>query len=1092
MSRLRYILLLISLLCFCAEVQAQLIPPLGLPYINNFSNKEYNAHPQNYAITCDARDFIYVANNHGVLEYNGRQWELIRTMKGSAVRSLSADESGKMYVGAQGEFGYLAIDSIGRTHFVDLSEGLAKEHRVFTDVWQTFATPDGVYFITIDKVFRYNADKSFKVWSFEEPLLQQPGFYSNGNLFVNQRGTGLLRLVDGDFKMVKGGREFANERIYMMEEMGDNEVLIGTRSRGLYRFDGERIRLFMSEIDDYLTDNQISGGAKLTNGIYAIGTLRGGVVLINKDGELLNIVNRASDLQDNTVRDAVLDQQNGLWLATSSGVSRVEVFSPFTYFTEEVGLRGEIHDVVRHNGNIFVGTSQGLFEMELPEKSEFNDRERNYHASFKEYPDLAVDCKDLEEVFGQMLIATSAGLFTIDDSMDLQLLYDGNVNVIYQQPGSNRVWLGLTNGIALLKYANGTWREIGKAESFDYPITSIIEGPDYLWIATAFQGVIQAPADISLEELPALRPYTATNGLPNERNIRMYLLERDMIFATEKGLYKYTGNKNFEPANLFGTDKASNDLHVQSLLTDNTSSIYTPNGQSKIYMVTKEGKGIARPTDKGYFVFDKKPLNRIPDPNISRIYNDPAGKYIWLCGAESLVQYNKTIEPSKHDDFPTLLTQVKLTATDSLLLDGAIATMSTMGGPRLPYRQNAIRFEFTSPSYERQGATQYQFTLDGSDKVWSEWTEETRKDYTNLPEGNFVFRVRSRDVYGNVGEQASYAFTILTPIYRTVGAYIFYVVALVLIVWGILAFRSRELRKEKEKLASLVKERTQELEKSLVDLKAAQDKMVAQQKLASLGQLTAGIAHEIKNPLNFVNNFSELSVELIEEIKDEILTDDSLDDKAKIEEVEEILTDIESNCKKIAEHGKRADNIVKNMLMHSRKENAETESVNINELFEESISFAYRGARGKNKDVQVVIEKRFDDNLGEMSLIKQDVSRVLLNIANNAFYAAYKHKMQNEAIEPKVIFTTKKEVDKAVLTICDNGTGIAKPDLEKIFEPFFTTKPTGEGTGLGLSLSFDIIVKGHGGSIDVDSKVNEFTEFMITLPLQQQPTQGDD
>ena len=276
--------------------------------------------------------------------------------------------------------------------------------------------------------------------------------------------------------------------------------------------------------------------------------------------------------------------------------------------------------------------------------------------------------------------------------------------------------------------------------------------------------------------------------------------------------------------------------------------------------------------------------------------------------------------------------------------------------------------------------------------------------------------------------------------------------------------------------------RTRELGKSLEDLRTTQDRLVQTQKLASLGQLTAGIAHEIKNPLNFVNNFSGVSTELIDELR-EALGRMTGDDKTR-REIAELTDTLRDNLDKIVQHGKRADAIVKNMLLHSREGSGEHRLVDANALVEESLNLAYHGARAEKQGFKINMERSFDPAAGQVDVFPQEITRALLNLISNGFYAATKRKEQSnsDAYEPTLTATTKNLGEKVEIRIRDNGVGIPPEVKEKMFNPFFTTKPAGEGTGLGLSITHDIIVKQHSGSIEVDTQPGEFTEVRIVLP----------
>ncbi len=283
---------------------------------------------------------------------------------------------------------------------------------------------------------------------------------------------------------------------------------------------------------------------------------------------------------------------------------------------------------------------------------------------------------------------------------------------------------------------------------------------------------------------------------------------------------------------------------------------------------------------------------------------------------------------------------------------------------------------------------------------------------------------------------------------------------------------------ELEQKRNDVEKTNEALKNSLNELKAAQAQLIQAEKMASLGELTAGIAHEIQNPLNFVNNFSEVSKELLEEMMEEIENGDT-------EEATSIANDVIQNLEKILHHGKRADGIVKGMLQHSRKNSGEKEETDINSLVDEYLRLAYHGFRAKDKSFNVTLETEFDDSIGKIVVVPQDIGRVILNLITNAFYAVTEKKSStsDESYQPIVSVSTKKQGKNIKISVSDNGNGIPSKVIDKIFQLFFTTKPTGQGTGLGLSLSYDI-VKSHGGELQVSTREGEGTSFVISVPIQ--------
>jgi signal transduction histidine kinase/ligand-binding sensor domain-containing protein len=395
----------------------------------------------------------------------------------------------------------------------------------------------------------------------------------------------------------------------------------------------------------------------------------------------------------------------------------------------------------------------------------------------------------------------------------------------------------------------------------------------------------------------------------------------------------------------------------------------------------------------------------------------------------------------------------------------------------LKYDQSVFTFEFSNFDFINPENYVYAYKLDGVDKDWNNVNNRKSATYTSLSPGKYLFHLKAANHKGVWSDKETIAWIIISPPWwRTWWAYASYAILIILAITAYNRYRSRQLRKENVRLEENVLLRTNELQKSLHELKSTQAQLIQSEKMASLGELTAGIAHEIQNPLNFVNNFSEVNTEMVDEATEEI-------DKGNYDEVKIILHDIKDNSEKINHHGKRADAIVKGMLQHSQKSTGVKEAININALCDEYLRLAYHGLKAKDKNFNVTMQTNFDSNIGKVNIVPQDVGRVLLNLFNNAFYATNeKKKTADENYQPTVSVQTKKISNKVEIKVSDNGNGISQKIVDKIFQPFFTTKPTGEGTGLGLSLSYDII-KAHGGDIKVETKENEGTTFILNLPI---------
>lgn len=433
-----------------------------------------------------------------------------------------------------------------------------------------------------------------------------------------------------------------------------------------------------------------------------------------------------------------------------------------------------------------------------------------------------------------------------------------------------------------------------------------------------------------------------------------------------------------------------------------------------------------------------------------------------------------------------LLNDTTAAATDYSLKQDAWGKSAEIS---LNHDQNTFSINFFGIDYACPGELRYFFQLGGLDKTWHASGQDHKAYYFSIPPGHYVFHAMAINAEGNRGEK-TLIIVIHPPWWRTWWAYGIYLFAFLLFSFFMNRFiRGRIIEKEKAKTRQREFEQAKEIEKAYHELKRTQAQLIQSEKMASLGELTAGIAHEIQNPLNFVNNFSEINKELLDETHEAVKAGNSA-------EVENLLITLKENEEKISQHGKRADSIVKGMLQHSRSASGQKEPVDINALADEYLRLAYHGLRSKDKTFNATLNTDFDPSIGKINIIPQDIGRVLLNLYNNAFYAvAEKSKTSGTDYKPTINVVTRPIPPPGghrgafvEIKVSDNGSGIPKKIMDKIFQPFFTTKPTGQGTGLGLSISYDII-KAHGGEIRVDSSPDEGptetgtgTTFILLLP----------
>lgn len=490
--------------------------------------------------------------------------------------------------------------------------------------------------------------------------------------------------------------------------------------------------------------------------------------------------------------------------------------------------------------------------------------------------------------------------------------------------------------------------------------------------------------------------------------------------------------------------------------------------QNRIWVSTEQGLALFQPKTGTFRTYDESdglPIVQFTANCLSM------GDHRLLFGSpDGCLAFNPDdLQPNQHLS-PVFVTDLTVNGEERLLPTNRI---------ELSHDENILTFRFATLNYRSSAKNRYRYQLSGLDDRWHGARRVRTARYTSLPPGEYVFRVQGANEEGLWNQQpTSLTVIIHPPWWRTWWAYSIYGLLLLGGIWAFIRYRSRVLRRENRRLEETVTHRTIQLQQSLDDLRATQNQLVQKEKMASLGELTAGIAHEIQNPLNFVNNFSEVSAELTDELEEEL-------DKGDTHNAQTLVGELRKNLKKISHHGNRAASIVKGMLAHSRNVIGEKQPTNLNTLCNESLSLAYQSYQGRVPGFTCHLVTDFEPNLDTIALISQDIARVLENLFTNAFYAVQQQAdslKREEAYVPTIWVSTRQTAASVVIVVSDNGSGIPEATKDKIFQPFFTTKPTGEGTGLGLSLSYDTITKGHRGTLTVESIEGKGTTFTINLP----------
>ena len=1066
------------LFLFQIEAISQSNPELGFPLITNYSPKTYKGHGQVWGVIQSDNGVMYFGTSAGITEYDGVNWRKIGisgTEGTQTIRAFEKDSNGQIYFGGGENFGYLQTDSFGNTEAVSLAGLVPDEFKDFSDIRSVQIIGDFIYIQSREYLFRFEAnsekaDRGIKIWKADTFFSYSINF--GDELYLFQPDKGLYKFNDDKIEFVSESASLSSTRIYIMlplpeDQFGKGQYLVGTSNDGFYRYTGKEFVRFKTDIDPLIFDNFLYRGLLLPDGNFLVLVIGEGVFILSPEGRLLQKITYSSGLQDQSVYWPYLDTSGMLWLGLDNGISKVELSSSITTFSKQSGLKTGVLSIDRMGGNLFIGTPIGISVLNK-EKRVFDTGEFGG----------AVQVFDMLKKGENLIFPVMNGMAVLNKDLELDYKYEDDRYLAFAFLDSkflkNRIFVGNSFGLSVLKLSeNGdVWEREGYFPGNFFEIWTLAESKEgEIWagtqsgIAYKITPVIDEKGDFDFEnsKVEIFGQETgrkAGNGIIYGNAGKVYAL-------SEQGLSSYNPESgNFEMDSTFG------EIKIDFSSTDNFSMVEDKKG--RVWITIKNRIRLATPLPSGGYKLEDDLFNAYPWEDITTIYPEEDGT-VWVGSGDGLVRMEEKGANKIQKEFSTLLRQA-ITKTDTLSLDSG-------EGISLKQSNNSLRFMYAAPFFEQEDRTVYQTYLEGFDPDWTDWGDNSYKEYTNLATGTYTFRVRAKNLYNVISKEATYTFTILPPWYATWWAFLLYVLCFVGIGYLVyLTQKKRLIAKERERSRERELAQAKEIEKAYENLKATQEQLIQQEKLASLGQLTAGIAHEIKNPLNFVNNFSELSMEYVDEISESV---GKLEENETTEDIKSLLGDVKGNLAKILQHGSRADGIVRSMLMHSRGGKGIKELTDLNELIKEYVNLAFHGMRANKNPINVDIKVQLEEGLPKVMLNPEDFSRVILNLCKNAFDAMRdKTEALGKDYLPKLSVSTKNLDDSVMVVVEDNGPGVADNIKDKLLMPFFTTKKGTEGTGLGLSITNDI-VKDHDGVLEIDSQVGEYTRFIILIPKIQ-------
>ena len=837
----------LSLIIYLLSLSTLLVGQInknGNPFIRNYDPMEYNASEQNWSVIQDHRGVMYFGNgDRGVLEFDGQTWRNI-PVPNNIVQSLAINDEGTIFVGGNGELGYLAPDRTGLMQYHTLTHLIDPANLDFSDVYKTYTLDNKVFFGTFSRLYVYDNDtiKTFRHKTDVSPFF---GFLVGEDYYWGTYSGGLYKMEGDSLTIAPGGEHFIHNRITTMLPYDEDHLIIGTLYDGIYlyhtRSGNTSDELFSVNAQNYFKQNGLYDGDALNDGNFAFATMNGGAVITDNQGNIKNILTLETGLNDNQITHIYNNNLDGkespLWLTMlNQGLASVECHNPIRTFGEDDGLRGLILDVVRFNGTLFVGTLSGLFYLDFRE---------NGLPFFRQVEDIMVNVFslaiiDIPDEGERLIVGTVEGIYEIDSLFRINSITESfeakSHNCRFLLPSEHhpgRIYLGLYDDIEYLEFKDGQWEyNPFRVTSLVHSIREDVEGN--LWLGTSINGFINIRFS---ENDTVIDFYDAESGLPEGlSDLFVQRYGEEIIFKTSRGIHLFDEEKqSFFP-----------DERFKDVVTSSESGItkFQEDDEGIIWLAVKEVddrwiKTIQK-DEYGNFETDAAPFRPFPSLQCDVIY--PDGHIIWFGISNRLYSFNKNIKRDYEEPFNALIRRVTISQIDSVLFNGTYYSLSEDERllvsttqpddlrPSLKFAYNRLEFEFSSPFYDSQDKTEFSWFLEGEDMTWSNWTRETRAQYTYLREGAHTLRVKARNVYGTESTEAVYEFYISPPWHRTTLARIGYLVLLSLFIYAIVLFNSRRLKKEKIILEGIVRERTAEIMQQKEEIEAQRDMIAEQNK----------------------------------------------------------------------------------------------------------------------------------------------------------------------------------------------------------------------------------------------------------------------
>lgn len=1045
MPLIRTVILLMFTFSFSAKTLAeQSINEQGQYFIESFDMSAFGHEGRNYAISADHQGQLFFANTNSVFTFDGVRWNIIPTTLNIKPRSLSRFWAGRIYVGSLQGFGYLERDKLGQWQYHDLTHLIGNGQQRTSEIREIVPRSEGVYFRSTEVIYFYQNTGNIQ-------LMMSTGadfhrmYEVDNRLIAQHRRSGLSVVKNGHLQPLVFTEFFKDKSIFGLLSV-DSQLMLASYNRGIYLYDGNIFRPWEMEakVRDILADHQIYLATRLSNGLLALaitGPHDQGLMLLSGNGKLLRQVTIADGLPGDLINTLYEDHQGALWLGMEEGLARIEVSSGLSYFDKQHGLQGVTYQLQRHKGKLYSANSDGVYRLDSTEQG----------AAFVKVEGSTRMCGSLISIEQGLLARCETDVLLLAGKGNPKAVL-ANLGVIvesmmlyHQSQNKVEILIGHAKGLELLSYDNGRWAHKPFARDlFAQPAMHLAkEDPGSVWINSNSDVITAVRLPQGSGGVVSVEQYGAKANLPSGRVVPVKL-EFGVVFNTVDGVYRFD-----ESSGKFVIESRLGDLKGKDVFVSQTKDgpimmleFLKRDGKSAIAGGTS--LALARRSGNGY-QWDTQSVKRLSSYRPGSILAEKDG-VTWVVGGKGLIRFDAKAERTASNPFKPYISQLKT------LSNGKDLALPVSSEPLvLPYKDNGLQFAFAYSAFDERNQTRYQYMLEGFDKQYSPWSEQTYRDYSYLKEGDYRFLLRAKDVYGQLSEANPIEISILAPWYRTVWAYIAYCAFTLMAVFVLMHMRTKALKQKAQELEGIIEQRTKTIREGAQLIE--QQKQSIEDLLNQKNDLFANISHEFRTPLTLI--LGPIS---------------SLLKGDMTKQQREHLELIRSSSYRLLR--------MVNQILTLAKLSAIPFQERVGLSLKDHVDFMISSFAplAKEKGIALTVGQFAETKL---HMVSDSLEKILVNLLSNALKYTPNGGKVSLSIEPM-------GEERIAIIVSDTGFGIPQEQLPLVFARFKRINHPEhvkvQGTGLGLSMVKEL-VESHGGNISLTSTLGKGSVFRVELPV---------